>query len=63
MPGTAKDFTFSHLMVYSPTLVRQAFLCSFPGEETEAWKNQETWPSYHNQWESHNLNMEGRSYC
>ena len=50
MPGTAKDFTFSHLMVYSPTLVRQAFLCSFPGEETEAWKNQETWPSYHNQW-------------
>ena len=34
MPGTAKDFTFSHLMVYSPTLVRQAFLCSFPGKKT-----------------------------
>ena len=45
MPGTAKDFTFSHLMICSPTLVGQASLCSFPGEETEAWQNHETWPS------------------
>ena len=45
MPDTAKDFTFPHLMIYSPTLVRQEFLGSFPGEETVAWQNQETWPS------------------
>lgn len=45
MPATAKDFTFPHLIIYSPTLVRPAFLGSFPGKETVAWQNQETWPS------------------